>query len=381
MTTTLNVAGRTRRYTWADGKRRLGVEPSAGTVTITGAGFGTLDLSKVFSSSESLSGLADGAQVPVTPIDGFFSQTTGARLAVYMEDGAKNRVSGSPVILCENSGDSNGPANSTLVFDYGSGIPEGTKVFWSSWDRFTAKAPDTLPDGQWKLRRLGSHNDIVDLGSRGDTNGSEIVLFRTKEIGGNNAINYVVRTSADPAGVPHFPDSGTTDNINQPQLDDQWRRIDQRIVTGTYTNADGDVSVLGHYPDSSAPPALLPFVEYVAGVTYPAAEKVYAAASNQFRYFIHQNFFGNGISTYPMSSYGGEVRHDDIYICVGSFKRVELCNSATYSASTHNEILYPTAWADGSVTAKVRTSKSSGTYYAHVIGENDTSLGYEAVTI
>lgn len=288
-----------------------------------------------------------------------------------MEDGAKNRGSNLS-ILCENDGDSNGPANSTLVFDYGSGIGQSTKIFWSSWDRFTAKAPDTIGDGQWKLRRLGATNNISD-------NNAELVLFRNN-YSGNNAVNYSIRTST--ATVNHFDQSGTVNDLNKPQFDDTWRRTDQFIDTGTDGAYNGSIQIVGHFPDFSAIPALYSMEEFDATAVWPDAENVYGSGSERFRYFLHQNFFGNGAGTYPMSSYGAEVRHNDIFIQIGSYKRVELCNSTSLATATHREILYPTAWSDTSVTAKVRQGGfSSGTYYAHVVDEDGSSLGYQEVTI
>ena len=329
--------------------------------------FGTLDVSKTYSSVIELASLTDGQQVPALGLGGFSSETSGVRLAVFMEEGAKRRAS-LLSILAENDGDNNGAANSALVLDHGAGIPENTKILWSSVDRATAKSSGGV-DGQWKVRRLGTADNITD-------NSSELVLFRTENDGGGNGLNYNAR-SAD-GDINHSAQSGgTITNNNMPAMDDTWRRIDQFIDTGTDATYDGSVRIVGHYPDLSAAPALLALVEFDGTAVWPDAVRVYGAGGvDRFRYFIFQNFFGNGDGAEPLKDFGAEVRHENIFIQVGSYKRFELCNNATYANATKNEIQPHDTWATGEVEGViVKGSFSKGdTAWVHQIDENNASV-------
>lgn len=101
---------------------------------------------------------------------------------------------------------------------------------------------------------------------------------------------------------------------------------------------------------------------------------------DQIRVGHYWSFFdeGSGCGDNP----GANIYIDNIYIDT-AFSRVELCNNATYSSATSCEIIQPTAWSSGSITATVRSAAlTNGTAYLFVFdGSNvNNSTGY-AVTI
>jgi len=164
---------------------------------------------------------------------------------------------------------------------------------------------------------------------------------------------------------------GTINQANFPQFDDQWRRTDQFIETGTAGNYDGNLSIVGHYPDKSQAPELLPMNTFEGTAVYPDQERLLGSDGDKLRYFIHQNFFGNGDGSEPLKDFGAQVRHDSIFIQVGSYRRLELCNNADYSLATHREIINPTSWVNDEIVAQFRQGAfSSGTAWIHVMGDS-----------
>lgn len=313
------------------------------SVTITGSGFGSHTLDLAFA------GGADG-HIETTSLgnDASFGNwylPTGAPF-ITKQIVNDNQTRGK-VWFTSDVGSS--VYDATIGYDYGADIPEQTRIYISWWTK-----KDSLNNvGQWKLLRLNSTNSITD---------------------GHPQMRFFAWPAADDQ---HSTQSDATTGTtyfgvgNMPTGDDSWYRVEVEILTSTQGVKNGNVGQRLHHAGVIANKTWSYSGD--ASPKWPTIRTYDSSA--RFRWILFQNYLGNGIND-------GDIWHDDHYIQVGTFKRVELCDSATYASATVREIQKPTAWSDGSVTVTLnKGGLSTGTYFLHVVGENNTSLGYREIGV
>jgi hypothetical protein len=237
-----------------------------------------------------------------------------------------------------------------ITYDTGSNIAPGETVYATYWHYLTGL--NAFSTGQVKLIRSVSIDDLTDPNTQ---------LYLSLQTGSLILL-------ADPSGGG----SGGTTVFGDASLmaQDAWRRVELIIeYPSAESVADGKATVRIH--DGSSVPSNISFT--FSGGQTNSTLNIYADATRSRR-ILFQGYFGNGNTQ-------GTIRQDDHYVQRGNRRRVELCNNATYALSTVREIQPWTSWS-GNVAGKInKGGLAAGSYYLHVVGDADTSLGSMAVTI
>ncbi len=322
------------------------------TVTVQGGGFGQHNMNIAFIGSKN-------GGVQKTSPGGLFPNHQGgwsyggdAVMAdLYVHNGQHSRVPGNSVLVGRTT--SAAPWNAPLVYDMGTPVPPQTWIYFTYW----AKMDSPTSSGQWKMWRLSNRNQISD--HKGELNyynwNSQQMLTSHTEIAGFSNPTFWLG-----GGINEYPTHGRG----------AWTRLEVAVKTSNYNVADGNAEVWLHDRSFSKVPRIAPINNKVGN------EKVYDAASDQFRYLILQNYFGNGYNS-------ADVYMEDVYVQVGGKKRVEICESANWNQCAHREIQYPTKWAANEIEFELNIgSFSSGdTVYVHVLDDNGQSAGGAKVVL
>jgi hypothetical protein len=138
------------------------------------------------------------------------------------------------------------------------------------------------------------------------------------------------------------------------------------IKTSTQGVKNGTIAQYLHSP-SSGKPITLGSWGYSGEPTpkYPAAMNY--GTNYRYRWFLWQNYRGNGISAM-------KVWMDDLYVQVGSVARVEIGDSATWGNCTFREIQPYKAWTDSSVQVTLNKGgmKAGTQYYMYIVDNTGT---------
>ena len=345
---TKNVVEATEQYYNNGGVwKTTAAAPASGTISIVGTGFGThaLDFEFLGDPTGHLETTAVGNDINF----GSWILDTNEQVEI-VSDAARGNV-----WYADLAGGTAAP----MRFDRGLGneIPASDKVY-ISW---RTKRVVNAGTGQWKMFRMAALNDIQDQGT-------EMTMFNWNGHGNPNTMS--LRPEATEVGGNTVSVFGA--DANYPQTDDQWYRMEMILSTSAQGTKDGACEVWRH-DDTSVPVETSwnfssePTPKYPTVMSYNTASR--------FRWFLWQNYRGNGITDM-------EVWMDDPYIQYGTFKRVELCNNATYSSATIREIQRITSWSDTLVEAELNVGAfTTGTYYAHVIDESGASIGSQSVAV
>ncbi len=327
---------------------------SVSSQTLVGSGFGTRGLSLERYSAEDLSSLTAGQQVPGSGLNGWEgydgSDTTGP---VFMSSNGA-RIPGELVVYGETGPNTPIPHNiynAALSLDYGMAVPPQTKILTSYYVKAKLKLGGT--NGQWKMQRSHVGKDVAD--ARGRAN---VYAWNT---GCQGSIQY------DDAS--YYTLWGGYGGVN-PAYDDQWRRLDTFIKTSNYSAYDGVFQCVSYHPTGLVVPAqLFTSISIDPTATLPNGILTYSAAADHHTHLVLQNYFGNG----DIGPFGGEVWMCDIVVQIGSWKRLELCNSANYATATIRERQRVVSWTD-TLIGYVLDAKSltgTGLNYLFAVDNND----------
>lgn len=342
------------------------------SVDITGTGFGTRSPTVEAYSRADLASVADNAEVPAVALNGWRSETADTIGAVTKVN-TENRVTGERVFQSTIVAPSI-PYEETLYFDTGAAIDPGTKIFVSAWAKLDPLSPATSSSyGQWKWLRLSNTESIVD-------HNGEMVFFNW-----HDSNQHSVHLASE-----QYTDStiyaGTGNNSHK--FDDTYRRMDVLVETSSYGVADGKYDTIGWYPGGGTAKAALGG----SSNNYSTPDNIllYDGSSDRWRHIIFQNYIGNSQIPTPDSTdlgeTGGDTYMSDIVIYVGTWKRVELTDNATYANSGISEVQEITSWSDTSTTIDFYAGSLAGTgdAWLHVLDEDDlrspTVLATMAVT-
>jgi hypothetical protein len=233
-------------------------------------------------------------------------------------------------------------------YDYGSPIPENTPIYISWWVR-KDWGDET---GQWKMFRLAYQNNIQDQGTEivlSNWTNKNIAMVRPGDSYGEQAMTYYGQREDE------FPVDNNT-----------WYRMEVMVTTSTLGNKDGKMDIKIH--DSSAGVIKNTSFGYSQDVD-PKYPSIYTYnVSKRYQWFLWQNYRGNGMDHL-------KVWMDDMYVQVGTHKRIELCDSDVWAACTVREIQKPTRWDDSSISLNLNRGgfrDNSKQYYLYVVDENNS---------
>lgn len=121
---------------------------------------------------------------------------------------------------------------------------------------------------------------------------------------------------------------------------------------------DGTISQYLHSPSSRQPIALGSW----RNSQHPSTYRMNYDSSLRYRWFIWQNYRGNGISSM-------RVWMDDFYIQVGSQARVEIGDASTWANCTFREVQPATSWTSSGVRVRLNQGglREGVQYYAYVV--------------
>ena len=256
----------------------------------------------------------------------------------------KRSHSGSKSVHCDG-GDSQ-TYNSLISYDAGSSFAGGEELFVSWWVYF-----DGGSGGQWKMFRLNHYLGWSDTSP-------EITMFNWNP-GGYGQKQFVVR--ADRAETTYWLDEPSKEKAYPGRR--EWARVDLYLKMATSGSENGIAEIAIHRPNRQ--------------ITTPydpsnSRRWPYIRTGSNLRYFVWQNYFGNGLE--------GEVWMDDFYIQRGTRARVEIGDKSKWSNCTWREIQKPHEWSNKSITITFnRGIFSSGqTAYLYVVDSNGNvnSNGY-----
>ena len=308
-------------------------------VVVSGGGFGThsLDVEWLGGKTGHIESSLEGADFSKTgwsevPFPQFDSKYDDAR-----------SHSNSQSLLFDPRTEEEPTANEGRVgikYDTGGEIAEGYATWWVYFD------DDGNPDSntQWKMLRI-NHNGLV-------SDDAPTVNFFNWRL---NTVNGIYSPSTAMLLV-----RPTTSQF--PPVD-TWCRLEVWIKpSSAASTADGVLEYTFHN---------------TAGI-----ETVYSSNtvtnyddSNRFRYWVFQNYMGNGLMDSP---YAPKVWMDDIYIAKTK-ARVEIGDNSDWDLCTHREIQPPTAWIDNSITITVNQGsfQDGNTAYLFVVdADGAVSEGY-----
>lgn len=311
------------------------------TFVITGSGFGTnaLTYKTIGGADGKIESTSSG-----TPSNGdgwTFNSGSGINAVVST---AQAR-SGNKSLFCNL--DAGSQFNCAIRFDWGSGIGQNTDIYVTWWVR-RSYTLDGGSNGQWKMFRLSYENDIQD-------GPNEIVMFNWLTTGHQ----FFVRTNTGTNGAESW-------DFPFPTAQNRWYRMELRVNTGTINGSDGFYSLTRHDPTGGN--AVV--TDSTTGTSYTTSYQ------NLYRWFLWQNYIGNGMDTQP-------TYLDDLYVQVGTIARLEICDNATYNSRTFCEIQFPTSWSDTSITAKFNKGgfASGATPYVYVITSSGTAIAAGQVEV
>lgn len=318
-----------------------GVVLNGASSTITHSSGGLGSALPTYSTLGGTSGIIESGTSGVTPANSggwIFDQGVGTNATVstaHARSGTKS--------LFWSLNDST-QFNGALRYDYGSAINAGEKLYVSWWVRRTH-----VGDGQWKMFRVNWQNDIQD-------DYHQFAMFNWY-----NQDLFILRGGNPVGGSYDTTDYGPP----YPAQDSRWYRMEIEATLSSVNGTDGSYDVRLHDPSGGGPIAS----NITAGMSYQTDTRKY-------RWFIWQNYNGNGQTA-------SDVWIDDPFIQVGSFARVELADSATWSSRTFSEIQYPTAWSDTGITFTYNKGGfgSGATAYAHVVRADGSTVYIDSVTI
>lgn len=308
------------------------------TFTIVGTGFGTNSAT----TNEFLGGAAgifEQGGIGTTPAKTNWDFESQWHNGVIYEDAERGKV------LWTRISNQNGDKRFDNV-DY---IPESTPYMLSYWVK-NISFMDGATIVQWKMTRFGYANNIND-------NDSEITFFNWQ--GSSKQVMCRYNAVSNPTLSPG--------SAAGPVLDGGWTKMQWFINPGTQGSANGELHLRTKRPGQP-------------WHTWSRTDQQVYGTANRHRYFIIQNYFGNysgaGAGRYQ------DIFEDDFLIQVGSWKRVELCNSANYTAAEIREDQPWTYWSDGAIQITVnKGGLPPGQYYLHVLDGLNTSVFSQEVTL
>lgn len=348
----------------------IGSTTDGGTIVITGSGFGShsLDAGMIGKKNEIMHSTSSGSRLPSNSI--WTNGGSSVRAPLYVVSNNHSRVAGQKVItgMLDSSG---GHYNAPLVYDHGSPIGEGEKIFFTYWVKMHC---EESADGQWKMWRLTNTDSISDhIGEIDYFNwdGHSSLPIRNSYTGkATTRTTSWIQSSMNPSGALNYvPQHGVG----------SWSRVEVQVKTSDYNQVNGELHLIMHRRDFSGAPYDLQHRNYENDWPWPAT-MTYTNNSERFRYVILQNYIGNnGYESVTTK----DVFMEDVYIQVGTWKRVEMCESADWSSCGHREIQFPTSWSDTSIEVELNFgSFTAGTIvYLHVIGEDNQSLSNYPITL
>jgi hypothetical protein len=212
--------------------------------------------------------------------------------------------------------------NSVMIFDYGSGLAPGETVFLSWWTRIQT----SNNSGQWKMFRLSWREGWTDTSP-------ELPMFNHDPVSGQEGMKQIIER----AGGSEPNDTHWFDEDEMP-LHGKWQRMDFLLEFSTVGNRDGLITYQISDPAGGSPIITCDS----ASAPYPNWMSYGSGETERLRYFVWQNYFGNGLVA--------NAWIDDIYIQVGTQARVEICDNAVWANCTFREIQNPTNWNTSSIT-------------------------------
>ncbi|MFL0809315.1 MAG: hypothetical protein K6L76_02755 [Agarilytica sp.] len=348
----------------------VGNTSDGSTIVITGSGFGTHDLSggMIGKKNGIVHSTSNGQRLPSN--SKWINGDDNVRAPLYVANNNHSRVAGENVITGKTD-NSRGHFNAPLIYDHGSPIGAGEKIFFTYWTKMLCEEAN---DGQWKMWRLSNTNNISDhLGEityfNWDRSDSLSIRNSWTGVSTTRTVSWV-QSALNPDGArAYLPEHGVG----------EWSRVEVQVLTSDYDLVNGEVHLIAHRNDFSGPPYDLRHRNYENGWTWPET-LTYTNDSERFRYVILQNYIGNGDYNSINSK---DVFMEDVYVQVGTYKRVELCESSDWNSCAHREIQFPTSWSDNAIELELNHgSFTSGSIaYLHVIGENNQSLSNYAITL
>ncbi len=301
------------------------------TFTILGSGFGT-NAATTVDFLGGADGVLEQGGIGTTPAKDQWDFQSQWHNGVIYDDAERGKV------IWTRISNQNGDKRFDNV-DY---IPESTPYMLSYWVK-NISFMDGATICQWKMTRFGYANNITD-------NDSEITFFNWQ--GSSKQVMCRYNAVGNPTLNP-----GTAAG---PVLDGGWTKMQWFVNPGTQGSANGQLHLRTKRPGDP-------------WHTWSRTEQQVYGTANRHRYIILHNYFGNYSGAGP-GRYQ-DIYEDDIFIQVGSWKRVELCNSADYAASTIREDQPWLLWEDGSVMVRInRGGLPAGNYFLHVLDGLSTSL-------
>jgi hypothetical protein len=208
-------------------------------------------------------------------------------------------------------------------------------------------------DGQWKMFRLTHENEIMD-------NGTELTMFNWIQ-SGRQMIVRPGTTYSDSMPISYY-------GGNYPNGDNNWYRMELIVRTSVQGSQNGTVEQYLHNPSGRQPVTLGVWRNSQNSSPY----RMTYDSSLRYRWFIWQNYRGNGISSM-------QVWMDDFFIQAGSQARVEIGDAPTWANCTFRDVQPATSWADGSLRIRMNGGglRSGVQYYAYVVDSaGGVSNGY-----
>jgi len=308
-----------------------GTLTAGSSVAITGTDFGTHPLTFDW-IGDNIEATTIGA-VPVA---------TNWNFITYNDHVAANDRVHSGTRSLKATVNSSGVYAAPIRYDSGSGIDPGETVYTTWWVQ-KSQSDSTY---QWKMFRLNWENNIEDTIP-------EIVMFDCSW-----EKSFYVRPGPSESSV------GTNSTSMYPNypVNNEWNRIEVELVESNPVGAaNGSVIYHRHRPG--------------IGITTTTKTNIittYTGVTREKRYFLWQNYYGNGGTVLNLWT-------DDIYVQRGTVARAELGNAATWAGCTSREIQPPSAWSTTGATITFNPGALTGTAFLYVVKSDGTynSSGYE----
>lgn len=305
-------------------------------VTVNGSGFGANALNIAWlGGADGLIETGTSGRTPSNINGWIFNQGVGCNMSIATTQAR----SGTKSLFCNLNTD--GAYGGAVRYDNGAGIGPGQDIFVTWWTRRVHTG-----SGQWKMFRINHQNDITD-------DAPQLVMFNW-----DDSDQFFVRTSAPGTGPSSW-------DAPYPKADNRWFRMDLLVRTSAIGGSDGRYVMTLFDPEGGRAPRSTT----VTGGTYTTSSKLY-------RWFLWQNYIGNGMETQ-------QTWLDDLYVQVGTQARVELCDKSTWSACTFREIQQPIRWNDGSISIKLNRGgfRPGDTAYLYVVDGSGVVSSGTPVTI
>lgn len=328
------------------------------SVAISGSGFGSHALDIYFIGGAG--GVIESNAVDATPsdtavwtYDGIDQGVDLWGIPVGFDDATRGRV-------LRTAYNEASAVDLSVGWEYPTAIPANTRVYINEYARLSPfdRVGGTVT--QWKLIRFRGTFGVADNPTAGDAYIANWI---------NDYDNAFVDFQGGSGGFESINGDGSTafDGSSLPADGGEWHRLEWLINHGGNASAICDSDVRVSREGSFCHRLVSTLQNFTFNRSIPNVI---------FQSYLGVGGFGGSIGSTT------RVSHDDLYVQVGTFKRVELCDNATLSNATWREIQPPDAWDDDEVTVTLNTGAGrTGTLWLHVVGEDGSSLGSREITV